>query len=78
MGLTYLVFYNKSKTFESITNGNKAPYNNGFIYSTTKTTKTTCQNEFKTDDCQLVTSTYWFSMFTHQVKLSFPDYPNSS
>lgn len=29
-------------------------------------------------DYQLVTSTYWFSMFTHQVKLSFPDYPNSS
>lgn len=33
---------------------NKAPYNNGFIYSNTKTS----QYEFKKDDCQLVTSTY--------------------
>ena len=38
--LIYLVFYTKSNTFKSITNGNKAPYNNGFIYSNTKTTKT--------------------------------------
>ena len=37
---------------------NKAPYNNGFIYSNTKTTKTSCQYEFKKDDCQLVNSTY--------------------
>ena len=40
LGLTNLVFYDKSNTFKSITNGNKAPYNNGFIYSNTKTTKT--------------------------------------